>query len=372
MTSTVLVPAAVVQAFSIPGVCVGGEELRAGNINRTYELLFRQPDGRTDTYIFQKINTYVFRHPHAMMRNIQTVTDHIKHKLLARDGSFHRRVLSFLTTRDGLPYVDHPEHGFWRAYEFVDDARAYNLITKPLHFYEAGRAFGEFQGWLADFPATTLTETIPDFHNTAARMETFVQAVQADRAGRAGSVAEEIAFILARRQEAGLLTALLASGEIPYRVTHNDTKINNILFDAKTDRAICVIDLDTVMPGSSLYDFGDAVRSGASTAAEDEEDLSKVSLSLELFEAFTKGFLEGTAGLLTDREVELLPLGAKIMALELASRFLADYLDGDVYFKTRIPAHNLIRARTQIRLVQDIENKMADMAAIVARYHKKG
>lgn len=361
----------VLREFDIPGVLVDTEEIQAGNINRTYAVCFEEPDGRLSRYILQRINTYVFKRPQDVMSNILRVTEHIQKKLLAEYGGYERRVLSFLTSRSGLPYVERPEWGFWRAYRFVDHARAYNVIEKSCHFYEAGRAFGEFQGWLADFPAASLAEIIPDFHNTAARMSAFDEAVRRNRAGRAEEVREEIAYIQSRRQEAGELSRLLAAGELPFRVTHNDTKINNILFDTQSDKAICVIDLDTVMPGSSLYDFGDAIRSGASTAAEDEEDLSKVALSLELFEEFTRGFLEGTGGLLTGREIELLPLGARTMTLELASRFLADYLDGDVYFKTTRPDHNRIRARNQIRLAQDMESKTAAMQAVVRKYHER-
>ncbi len=369
-----MTPEKVVNSFDIPGRFTGYHEIPSGNINRTYEVSFEvAEDGgvRVDKYVFQRINTFVFKNPREVMSNILNVTEHIKTKLLATEGSFDRRVLSFLTTAEGLPYVESKENGFWRAYKFVDNARAYDLITKPYYFYEAGKAFGQFQGQLADFPATTLYETIPDFHNTAKRLEDFCAIVEKDVCGRCAEVQEEIDFILQRKNEAGTLVQLLESGEIPYRVTHNDTKINNILFDEQTDRALCVIDLDTVMPGASVYDFGDAVRSGASTAAEDEEDLRKVSFDLELFRQFTKGFIEGTGGLLTNREIELLPLGAKILTLELASRFLADYLDGDRYFKTTKPRHNLIRARTQIALVADIEKKFETMQAIVAKYHHR-
>ena len=361
----------VMDAFGIPGRIIACRELMAGNINRTYEIECELADGSIgacEKYIFQRINTYVFRHPREVMSNILNVTEHIKQKLLKSHGSYDRRVLSYVTTDAGVPYVDAGEEGFWRAYTFVDNAKAYDIISDPYYFYEAGRAFGEFQGQLADFPATTLFETIPDFHNTAKRLQALEASSAADTAGRRKSVEREIRFLLDRRQEGCTIVDLLEKGEIPYRVTHNDTKINNILFDTQTDKAICVIDLDTVMPGASLYDFGDAVRSGASTAAEDERDLSKVSFDLGLFEQFTKGFIEQTAGLLTPREIELLPLGGKILTLELAARFLTDYLDGDVYFKTTRPGQNLDRARTQIRLVEDIEAKFGRMNAIVDRY----
>lgn len=350
----------VVSRFHLTGCLAGVREIQNGNINRTYEVTM-------DTgvsYIFQKINTYVFRQPREVMENILQVTRHIEKKLALQDGARHRRVLSFLTTPDGVPYLDDEHLGFWRAYRYIDRARTYNVITDPYYFLEAGRAFGEFQGWLADFPAQALHETIPDFHNTVSRMKALRKAIQTDAAGRAASVREECAFLLEREEEAGAIVHLLEQGILPYRVTHNDTKINNILFDEATDRALCVIDLDTVMPGSSLYDYGDAIRSGASTAEEDEEDLRKVRLDLKLYEAFTRGFLENTAGLLTTEEIAHLALGAKTMTLELAARFLTDYLDGDVYFKTTRPDHNLIRTRTQICLVQDMEQKWAEMQDI--------
>lgn len=356
------------ERFGITGRLTAWHEICAGNINRTYEVSFAAPDGGCDKYTFQRINTYVFKNPEDVMHNILNVTEHIKKKLLEEYGSYERRVLSFLTADDGCPYLYTNDRDFWRVYRFVDNAKAYDIIEKPVHFYEAGRAFGEFQGWLSDFPVDILVETIPHFHNTIRRMEDFRRAVQEDRAGRCGEAEAEIAFILGREAEAGTVVEWLAAGKIPYRVTHNDTKINNILFDAATDKALCVIDLDTVMPGTSVYDFGDAVRSGASTAREDEEDLSKVHFDLAMFEQFTKGFLEETKGLLTPEEIRLLPLGAKIITLELASRFLADYLDGDVYFKTSRPDHNLVRARNQIRLVQEMEGVFSEMENIVRRY----
>lgn len=352
--------------FGITDPILSAEEIHSGNINRTYLVTVKHPEEERE-YIFQRINTFVFTQPELVMSNILKVTQHIKQKLMAADGTYARRVLSFLTTPDGVPfyYTASTKH-VWRAYEYIANATAYNMVQTPEQFYEAGRSFGEFQGWLSDFPAQTLAEIIPNFHHTPKRFETFRAAVAADKAGRRAEVADEIEFLLNHEQECGIVVKALESGEIPYRVTHNDTKINNILFDEETNKGICVIDLDTVMPGSSLFDFGDAVRYGASTALEDERDLSKVSISLPLYEQFTKGFLEGVGGLLTEREVELLPYSVKIMALELASRFLADYLDGDVYFKTNCDDHNLVRARTQIQLAKDIEAKWDKLCEITA------
>lgn len=358
---------AIADHFGITGVIAHTEEIHSGNINRTYLVAVQEADSQKE-YVFQKINTFVFKKPEEVMDNILKVTEHIKEKLISAYGSYNRRVLSFLVGDDGKPYYYTASNKhFWRVYEYIDHAVAYDQVIKPELFYEAGRSFGEFQGWLSDFPAQELFETIPNFHHTPLRFEAFCQSVDADAVGRRAQVEEEIRFLLDREADCGTLTDKLASGEIPYRVTHNDTKINNILFDNQTDKAICVIDLDTVMPGTALYDFGDAVRYGASTALEDERDLSKVSLDLRLYEHFTKGFLESMGESMTAAEVALLPHGVKIMTLELALRFLKDYLDGDVYFKTRSEDHNLVRARTQIRLVRDIEEKWDELQAITAR-----
>lgn len=350
--------------FGIAGVIAHTDEIHSGNINRTFLVAVQEADSQKE-YVFQRINTFVFKKPKEVMDNILKVTEHIKKKLLAAHGCYQRRVLSFLVGDDGKPYyyTANNEH-FWRVYEYVNHAVAYDQIVKPELFYEAGRSFGEFQDWLSDFPAQTLSEIIPNFHNTPKRYKAFRQSVEQDAVDRRVQVEEEIRFLLDREAECSVLTEKLASGEIPYRVTHNDTKINNILFDNQTDKALCVIDLDTVMPGSALYDFGDAVRYGASTALEDERDLSKVSLDLELYEQFTKGFMESMGASMTKTEVALLPHSVKIMTLELASRFLKDYLDGDVYFKVRSEDHNLVRARTQIQLVRDMEAKWDELLAI--------
>ena len=353
--------------FGITGVIAHAEEIHSGNINRTFLVAVQEGDTQKE-YVFQRINTFVFKKPEEVMDNILKVTEHIKQKLLAMNGCYDRRVLSFLVGKDGKPYCYTASNKhFWRVYEYISHAVAYDQVVQPEMFYEAGRSFGEFQGWLSDFSAQSLFEIIPNFHNTPERFKTFRGAVERDTVGRRTQVEDEICFLLEREAECGVLTEKLKTGEIPYRVTHNDTKINNILFDNQTDKAICVIDLDTVMPGTALYDFGDAVRYGASTALEDERDLSKVSLDLELYEQFTKGFLESLGDSMTEAEIALLPQGVKIMTLELATRFLSDYLDGDIYFKTRSDDHNLVRARTQIQLVRDIEAKWEQLQQITAR-----
>ncbi len=357
----------VMRQFQFEGDYVEYEVVNSGNINQTYCVSYRDAD-RIHKYTLQKLNTHVFKKPVEVMENILAVTEHLKVKTAEQYGSYERHVLSVVHTVDDKPYLDSPELGFWRAFVYVDGARGYDSVEKPEHFYMAGKAFGEFQQFLADFPAQTLYETIPNFHNTPARLETFRKAVEEDRAGRAHLVQEEIRFILDRAEKASTIMRRIDAGEIPVRVTHNDTKLNNILIDDETGAGICVIDLDTVMPGTPLFDFGDAVRYGASTAAEDEEDLQKVGFNMELYELFSKGFVTQTRGFLSDREIELLPLGAYTMAVELASRFLADYLDGDVYFKVTKPDHNLYRTRTQIKLAKIMEEKEKEMNDIVLKY----
>ncbi len=351
--------------FGLDGPILTYREIHSGNINRTYLVTIGTEESKKE-YIFQRINTFVFKQPDEVMANILNVTEHIKQKLLEQTGSYCRRVLSFLRAEDGNPYYYTSEHHFWRVYEYVDNAIAYDMVQQPEQFYEAGYSFGEFQAWLSDFPAETLYEIIPHFHDTPSRFADLHKAVEEDRAGRRAEVEEDLAFLFAREQDCGVIMQDLHSGKLPWRVTHNDTKINNILFDTKSNEAICVIDLDTVMPGSSLFDFGDAVRYGASTAAEDERDLSKVTLDVGLYEQFTRGFLEGVGDLLDTHEEELLLQSVKIMTLELAVRFLTDYLNGDVYFKTTCDDHNLVRTRTQIRLAQDIETKWDQLCEITA------
>ena len=267
-------------------------------------------------------------------------------------------------TKDGSSYYTDEDGSKWRVYEFIEGAQTFDAVESKEDFYQSAVAFGKFQAQLANFPAETLHETIPNFHNTAKRYQDFEKAVEADVKGRAAEVQEEIAFVRARSKEVSELHDMLAKGELPLRVTHNDTKLNNIMIDSDTHQAICVIDLDTVMPGLSAHDFGDAIRFGANTAAEDEPDVSKVSLSLELFEIYVKGFLEGCGGRLTPNEIKVLPMGAKMMTLECGMRFLADYLEGDVYFKISREKHNLDRCRTQFALVADMEKKWQQMCEL--------
>lgn len=360
----------IVSHFDIPGTYKEHQSIRSGLINQTYLVTLADGDD-TYKYVFQKINTNVFREPYHVMDNIIHITEHIKKHMLETDGTYARRVLSFALSKDGRPYYESEADGFWRAYEYVDNSVAYNIAPSGDHFFEAGRAFGEFQLYLTDYDATTLFETIPNFHNTVTRVQALREAIEKDVAGRLKDVDPEVDFLLARANEANLIVDALEDGSIPYRVTHNDTKINNVLFDNDSDKAICVIDLDTVMPGSSLYDFGDAIRSGACAAMEDEPNLDKVEMDLEKYRLFTKGFIKGMHGLLTQKEIEMMPIGAKMMTYEVAVRFLTDYLNGDIYFHTDYSGQNLLRTRTQIKLVSDMEKKMDAMQGFAKEYADK-
>ena len=354
----------ILPQFPFEGKYVSATEMTSGNINNSYHLVYKSA-GTLKHYTLQHINPYVFKHPQKVMENIKNVTEHLKATLEREGLDPARRVLQMLPTKDGgIMYKD--SYGYyWRAYHYIDNATPYNSVEKPEHFYEVGRIFGEFQKLLCDYPVENLHETIPDFHNTTRRFYAFVAAVAEDKAGRVDEVEEEIEFLFDRRRMMGEIVKKLKTGEIAPRVTHNDTKINNVLIDNATEKAICVIDLDTVMPGSSLYDFGDAIRFGASTAAEDEEDISKIALDMNLFRQFTAGFLSEVRGFLPDHEIRLLPLGVKVITCELAMRFLTDYIDGDLYFKVRSPDHNLIRARAQMKLLTDIEKKTDEMNQVI-------
>lgn len=356
----------IVHAFAFPGTITDWTPHGNGHINDTF-LVRSTENGVLRKSILQRMNRTVFHNPTELMQNIAQVTSFLRKKITAAGGDPFRETLNLIpTTDDAWFFVD--ERGeFWRAFLFISDASCYDAVTDPKLFYETGNAFGRLQQMLSDFPSASLFETIPDFHNTPLRYQALLQAAQADPKGRLKNVSDEMAFFLDHADDYGVAERMKASGELPLRVTHNDTKLNNIMIDDKTGEGICVIDLDTIMPGLSIFDFGDSIRFGANTAAEDEQDVSKVSLSLPLFESYTKGFLAGCAGSLTRAEVEMLPMGAKLMTLECGIRFLADYLMGDTYFKTAYPEHNLVRARTQIALVADMEEKWGEMENIVAR-----
>lgn len=357
----------VIAAFQFAGENVSYDRYGSGHINDTF-LVINEKEGEQYRYILQRMNHDIFKDPIALMKNIEGVTGFLRKKIIAVGGDPERETLNLVRTKEKNCYYVDSNKNYWRAYYFIGDATCYNLVENPEDFYQSGKAFGRFQRLLSDYPAGELSETIPDFHNTPVRFETFKQAVKEDRCNRVALVQEEIAFVMERAGDMGVAQSMLEDGRLPLRVTHNDTKLNNIMIDDATGDGICIIDLDTIMPGLSIFDFGDSIRFGANTAEEDETDLSKVSLSLSLFEVYTKGFLEGSQGSLTEAEVNMLPMGAKLMTLECGFRFLADYLQGDIYFKIHREYHNLDRARTQFRLVADMEKKWSEMEAIVKRY----
>lgn len=339
----------------------------SGHINDTY-CVIRKVDNRIKKYILQRMNRNIFTNTKQLMNNIVAITQFLHKKILLNGGDPERETLNVLFTKDNQPYFTDGDGFGWRVYHFIENARTYDQVENPNDFYESALAFGKFQCLLADYPAHTLFETIHNFHNTVDRYEKFKKAVSQDKMNRVHLVSKEIEFVKEREADISICQALLEKGELPLRVTHNDTKLNNIMLDEQTGKGICIIDLDTVMPGLSIFDFGDSIRFGASTGAEDEIDLSKVSCDLKLFELYTKGFIEGASGRLTEKEVDLLPLGAKIMTLECGMRFLTDYLEGDVYFKIQRPNHNLDRCRTQFRLVEDMENKWEQLNQIIQKY----
>ena len=357
----------ILPRFHFRGEYVTSSELTSGNINNTYVLEYKE-GSKTLMYTLQRINTYVFRDPLGVMQNIASVTDHLKASLLRNNGSADRQVLELVRTVDGNVMYQDMKNGVWRAYTFIPDALALDVVEQPEQMEEVGRAFGRFQRNLADFQAGQLSETIPNFHNTTKRFYAFVRAVDENKAGRAREVGDEIEFLFERRRMMGEIVRLLENKVLPLRVTHNDTKSNNVLLDKQTGKALCVIDLDTVMPGSSLYDYGDGVRFGASTAREDEEDTSLIRLDMDKTRAFTRGFIQETAGILSDEELQRLPLGIKVLTCELAMRFLTDYLDGDLYFKVNSPQHNLIRTRAQMALLKDVEIRENELQDMVQQY----
>lgn len=345
----------VLHAFRLDAKPVSCEPYGCGHINVTY-LAVTESGLR---YILQKINNNTFRDVAGLMENITAVTEFLRTKT-----DDPRGVLTLVKTTGGASYL-HTQDGYWRVYDFVEDTICLQLPETDEDFYQSAVGFGTFQQLLTDFPAAKLHETIPNFHNTPDRYRAFLETLERDPMHRAAQVQSEIEFALARQAEMSAIQNALTAGELPLRVTHNDTKLNNVLLDAKMRKALCVIDLDTVMPGSSLYDFGDSIRFGAATAAEDEKDLSKMEMSLDRFRVFTRGYVRACPGL-TEAELALLPMGAKTMTMECGVRFLTDYLDGDHYFAVHRDGQNLDRARTQFKLVADMEKKWDEMQKIVA------
>lgn len=357
----------------VRNICFEGDFLEAspqgcGHINDTFTVCFSQQNGQKKRYILQRINHHVFTEPVKLMENINGITQFLREKILQSGGDPDRETLNLIPAKDGKYYYRSSAGEYWRGYNYVEGARTYQIVMKPEHFYHAGKAFGRFQRLLSDYPAHSLYEVIPDFHNTKKRFQAFIDAVDKDVVNRAIQAKEEIRFLEERADEASILIDLLDRGKLPLRVTHNDTKFNNVLIDDRTGQGICVIDLDTAMPGLSLYDFGDSIRSGANPADEDERDLSKVSMDLTLFEEFTRGFLEEGVNFLTSTEMSYLAWSAKMMTFECGMRFLTDFLNGDTYFKVHREGHNLDRARTQLKMVGDMENKFDQMNAITKKY----
>lgn len=354
-------------AFQFDGIAMSAVRYGSGHINDTYLVELRKTDGTDGRVIMQRMNNSIFEEPEQLMENILGVTSFLRERIVENGGNPDRETLNVIPTKEGKAFYVDLEGKYWRSYIFIEDAKGYDQVETIEDFYESAVAFGNFQRLLADYPAETLHETIKGFHDTKARFEVFKKAVADDVCGRVASVEDEINFFLEREEVANVFGDLLAKGEIPLRVTHNDTKLNNVMIDDATRKGICVIDLDTVMPGLAMNDFGDSIRFGASTAAEDEKDLSKVWCDMELFAAYTKGFIEGCAGKLTSKEIGLLPMGAKVMTYECGMRFLTDYLQGDVYFKVHRAGQNLDRARTHIKLIQDMETKWNIMNEIVKK-----
>ncbi len=353
--------------FRTQGAFQKGSIIPQGHINRTYCVAF-ETGGAPKRYVLQKVNTSVFRAPVKLMENIARVTAHARAKIEARGGDPRREVLNLVPTLDGALFAETPDGGFWRMYDFIEGAKTYDNPEGPEQMFAAAMAFGRFQRTVADLPGGRLHETIPGFHDTRARFKTFLRAVEADRSNRAAGVKPEIDLVLRREHETGLVLDGMASGEVPERITHNDTKLNNVMFDCRTGEGICVIDLDTVMPGSALYDFGDSVRIGAATADEDERDLEKVGFDLGLFDRLTAGYLGSTGGFLVPAEIELLAFSARLMTFECGMRFLTDHLEGDTYFRIHRPGHNLDRCRTQFKMAARMEAAEDRMNAAVRRY----
>ena len=355
------------QAYSLPQHFLGAVRYGRGHINDTFCLVSQGQDGDPVRFILQRLSGTAFPHPEQVMENMVRITAHLRKKLIMTGGDPERQTLNLVKTADGKDFYVDSSGGYWRLTNYVEGTICHQSATPEL-FEASARTFGNFQRLLQDFPAETLYETIPHFHDTKDRLKKFLAVLEADPMGRAADTQEEIRFVLDRQADCAVAMDALQEGRLPLRVTHNDTKLNNILMDKETGEGVCVIDLDTTMPGLSIFDFGDSIRFGANHSVEDEPDLSKVNFDIALFAAYTRGFLEGCAGALTREEIRYLPWGARLMTLECGIRFLTDYLDGDHYFRAKYPEHNLRRCRTQFKLVRDMEQQFEEMKAIVAQY----
>ncbi|MEI6061349.1 MAG: aminoglycoside phosphotransferase family protein [Bacteroidota bacterium] len=351
----------IVSHFRIAGEFLGYEKVSTGHINDSY--IIKTSSSGDPGYFLQWINTYIFKDVEGLMNNISHVTHHLANKL-SENKELDFTVLEIIPCSDGRKYYQDSTGLSWRLYRYIGNTHVYDVVENTGIAYEGGKAFGIFMSLLADLPAEKLGETIPDFHNMEKRLETFNLSLEADPLGRANEISDETDFI--RKRSAAMLNiqSLVKAGLLPKRITHNDTKFNNILFD-ETEHAICIVDLDTVMPGSILFDFGDAIRTGANTANEDEKDLSEVGINLPIYEAYTRGFIKSTRHTLTEVEIDNLAFSARFMTFIIGLRFLTDFVDGDPYFRTSYPQHNLDRARVQFRLIEDMESKAEEMEAIV-------
>jgi Ser/Thr protein kinase RdoA (MazF antagonist) len=357
----------VTAEFAFDGRIVSAVPYGSGHINDTFLTVTEGTEGQR-RFILQRINHQVFKQPDLLMENVARVCAHAQAKLMAAGTSdAHRRALRLTPTHQGKAWHVDQAGNRWRCYDFIEGATGHDVVRSPAQAESAAKAFGAFQALLADLPGERLHETIPDFHHTPSRFARFQAALAKDSHGRAAAAGPEIAFALARAGEVSVVVDALRDGSLPERVTHNDTKLNNVLLDDITQEGACVIDLDTVMPGSALYDFGDLVRTSTSPAAEDETDLSRVRMQLPMFAALVRGYLASARGFLTPREKELLPVAGKLITLEIGLRFLTDWLEGDTYFKIKRPMHNLDRCRTQFKLVASIEEQLPAMREIVER-----
>lgn len=357
--------------FAINGEFLYGEELRNGHINTTYRACYRTDDGHEDRYILQRINDYVFKDPAQVMRNVEKVTRHISWKILRRRRDAAGQTLTLYPARGGRTYINLPEEGgMWRCYNNIEGTHTYDVVENTRQAYQAGYAFGSFQELISDMNPEDIKESIPDFHNTPKRYADLMAAAAADTMGRAASCTQELELVRSWESRLSRLTDMQKAGTLPTRITHNDTKINNVMLDEESDDAVCVIDLDTVMPGLSLYDFGDMVRTATCMAGEDEEDLGKITMQMPFFESLAEGYLDAAHGFLTKEEVEELPFSGWLITAEIGIRFLTDYLDGDRYFRIERPDHNLVRARNQFALAASIEANLPRMTRYVRRLIK--
>ncbi len=357
----------ILEKFDIDGEYLSCVPYGSGHINRTYKAAFNR-GGKEVHYILQKINSTLFTNVEGLMNNIELVTEFNRAKISENGGDPNRESLTIVRTKDGKTYYKTSENEYYRVYIFIENAKGYDVVEKPCHFYESAIAFGRFANLLDNFDSSQLFTVLPDFHNTVKRFENFKKSIEADKANRAATVKKEIDFALKQENIVSHIVDLLSSGEIPTRVTHNDTKLNNVLIDVNTDKAICVIDLDTMMPGSICYDFGDSIRFGCNPCAEDTPKTDEVVFSMPLFEEYTRGYLSVFSDSAKKAEKDNLAMGAILMTYECGIRFLSDYLDGDVYFRTNRANQNLDRARTQFKLVSDMQSRYNEMCRIVEKY----